>query len=628
MNIPIQAANTAANIRYNRLRLTLLVLLLAVLAIAGCNSSTDNGGNGQGTGELMIGVTDAPGGFSTYTVDVRSLTLTTAGGVVVETLPVNTRVDFAQYADLTEFLTAATVPAARYVKATMELDYRNAEIWAQDASTNEPIKVTQFTDPDGNPIETLNVSVHLENRNSLVIVRGVPAYLSLDFNLEASNEVVFNNPAEPTLAVQPLLIADLHPERPKIHRVRGPLFEVDADNNQFQIAIHPFTQRLPSQDQRFGKLSVGVNDDTVYDIDGQRYQGPAGLAALAAAPAFTATIVKGDVNFRTHRFAAKAVYAGSSVPGGTLDVVEGSVIQRSSTTLTVQGATLIRTDGSVVFNDSVTVEVSANTGVNRAFSMGEYSIDDISVGQKVRIFGALQDVTPGAPLVLDATTSDDRIFMGLTVLRGFATDTLGPLAMELQSINLRSIDLFNFIGTGIDPDHDADPANYEIDSGTLDTSAIASGSPIAVGGFVTPFGQAPLDFTAQTVVDLSNAPGTMVVNWNPPATAPFESLAGDGMILNLTGVGVFHHVGRAGVGVDLLAIGLPPSIKPVTDATGVYIIHQSGGPVTLYTDFSIYSDALQSLLDEGGQLRSVTAQGSYDDLTATITAERVLARVE
>ncbi len=42
-----------------------------------------------------------------------------------------------------------------------------------------------------------------------------------------------------------------------------------------------------------------------------------------------------------------------------------------------------------------------------------------------------------------------------------------------------------------------------MNTGTLDVAAIAGNAPLAVRGHVTPFGQAPLDFDAQTVVDRS-----------------------------------------------------------------------------------------------------------------------------
>lgn len=627
MNTAFQVTSKIAAQLFSWQRRALFFFMLLIIAMSGCSSSDSDSAGGQEPGELLISVTDAPGGFSSYTVDVLSLTLTTASGAVVETLPLNTRVDFAQYADLSEFLTAATIPSARYVKATMQLDYRNADIWVANSTNQQPVKVDTIVDTEGNPVDVINVSVHLEKRNSLIIVPGVPAFLTLDFNLDASNEVQFDELGEPTLVVQPLLIADLHPERPKIHRVRGPLSEVDAANNHFAIIIHPFHHRLPHDDQRFGRLPVAVDDNTIYDIDGERYQGQAGLDALANMPAFTATIAKGDYKILQHRFIASQVYAGSSVPGGTMDVVAGNVTQRSGNTLTVQGATLIRSDGTVVFNDSVTVEVSQDTGVRKMLSMEQHSIDEISIGQKVRIFGNLADNGVGFPPLLDATGSDNRVFMDITVLRGFALDTSAPMTVDLQSINFRNISLFDFTGTGIDSTNDADPMNYEVNTGSLDVSTIASGAPIAVGGFAAPFGQAPADFSAQTVVDLSAVPGVMVVNWNPATATPFESISNSGMILNLTDAGMFHHIGRAGVRVDLLDLGLPPTVQPVSDDTGVYILAHNA-TATLFTDFNLYVEALQAALDDGGSLKSMAAQGLYDDITATLTAERMAIKVE
>jgi hypothetical protein len=601
------------------------LLLLMLVAINGCKHTDDEPTNGSS--ELLISLTDAPGGFSTYTVDVLSLTLTTASGAVVETLPVNTRVDFAQYTDLSEFLTAATVPSARYVRATMQLDYRNAEIWVANSTNSDAIKVVNFTDPDGNVIETIDVTVHLENRNSLLIVPGVPAFLTLDFNLDASNEVVFDAMGDPTLIVQPLLIAETEPERPKIHRVRGPLLEVDATNNRFELVIRPFIHHITQDDRRFGHLPVRVNNETIYDINGQRYQGQAGLNALAALPTFTATVALGDFRFRTHRFEATQVFAGSSVPGGDMDVVSGNVTQRIGNTLTVQGATLIRSDGTVLFNNSVQVDVSADTGVRKQLSLANHTIDEVSVGQRVTIFGNLLVTIPESPPVLDATAADHRVFMNMTVLRGFAVDSMGPLVANLQTINFRHISLFDFSGTGTDTGNDADPAYYEIDTGALDTSGIANGSPIAVGGFATPFGQAPLDFEARTVVDLSAIPGVMAVNWDPAAATAFESMSAEGIVLDLTGSGVFHHIGRAGVRVDLTSLLVSPTIEPTATSLGVYVIIGNALP-RLFTNFDLYVEALQSDLDSGSSIKGLIALGDYDDVTASITAERILTRIQ
>ena len=66
-------------------------------------------------GTVMIGLTDADGDFLSYTVDVLSLELERRDGAMIEALPNRTRIDFAQYVDLTEFLTVATVPHGDYV---------------------------------------------------------------------------------------------------------------------------------------------------------------------------------------------------------------------------------------------------------------------------------------------------------------------------------------------------------------------------------------------------------------------------------------------------------------------------------------------------------------------------------
>jgi hypothetical protein len=95
------------------------------IGLSGCSESGGGGSAGpesSESGQVVIGLTDAESDFVKYEIDVVSLTLTKQNGAVVDALPMATRVDFAQYAEMTEFLTAATVPVGRYVKATLELD--------------------------------------------------------------------------------------------------------------------------------------------------------------------------------------------------------------------------------------------------------------------------------------------------------------------------------------------------------------------------------------------------------------------------------------------------------------------------------------------------------------------------
>lgn len=471
-----------------------LVLLAAIFLVTGCGG----GGSAGDSGEVIVSLTDAEGDFTTYTVDVLSIRLTRADGTEVETLPLTTRVDFAQYTDVTEFLTAATVPNGRYVKGSMVLDYSNADIRAEDAG-GDAQPATAIVDSNGNPVSTLEVNVVLEGRNVLPVAPGIPKNLSLDFDLEQSNSVVFAG-SDVTVTVEPVLIAEVDPQAPREHRLRGPLQNVNVAENRFRLYVRPFFHTIRSGPRRFGSMTVHTGDETFYEIDGISYQGTPGLSVLDTMPKFTAVVARGDLRFNPLRFEAREVYAGSSVPGGTLDVVRGSVVERTATdAIIIKGATLIRQNGIVVFNDLVTVQLDNSTTVTRQLSTETFDIDDISVGQRIVVFGT---VTNDSVSDLQLSAANGYARMRLSKLRG-SVETLPNarswLALNLTSINNRNISLYNFTGTGSDAANDADPLFYEIDSGTLSLDAIGVADNLTVAGFPTAFGSAPPDFTAQTV---------------------------------------------------------------------------------------------------------------------------------
>ncbi len=482
----------------------LAVFFMAGLILSACGGG-GSGDSAADSGDVIIGLTDAEGDFASYTVDVLSLTLTRANGTVVETLPLSTRVDFAQYTDLTEFLTAATVPSGVYVKGTLVLDYGNADIRVENAA-GEAVTVDNLVDAAGNPLAQVEVSVRLEDRNRLVVAPGVPAHLTLDFDLQASNTVTFDSAGVPTVTVSPFLLAEVEAQHNKTHRLRGPLKQVDTDAGKFQVYLRPFRHRVADWQRHFGVLNVFTDSDTVYEIDGIGYQGEAGLAVMDTLPRYSAVVVVGDVRLNPRRFLARQVYAGSSVPGGNMDVVRGSVVARSGNSLTVKGATLFRMDGSILFNDTVTVLLADSTRVGKQLSAEPADIGDVSVGQRVTVFGFITNPSVEA-LELDASSGYLR--MELSSVRGARIGVVGipeqplPFVVDVVSINGRDVALYDFTGTGTDPANDADPDYYEVDGSTLDLSAIVEGSPVAVRGHVRPFGQAPMDFEAWTVVDRS-----------------------------------------------------------------------------------------------------------------------------
>jgi hypothetical protein len=600
------------------LKAFLLTVTLA-LGLASCGKNSN-----EGMGTVSIGLTDAAGDFLSYAVDVTSLTLTKADGTVVETLPQRTRIDFAQLVDLTEFVTGATIPAGNYVSATLQLDYANAtnpaDIEVDDGSGN-PLKVAadHIVDSGGTPVTTMSMTVRLDNAKPLPIAPGIPALFDLDFNLAASNTVT-NVPAAPAVTVSPLLVADVNPAAPKPHRIRGPLDSVNTQAGTFTLVLRPFN--LLQGDH--GRLTFFTDSNTSFEIDQVSYVGNAGLMALAAETRFTATVAIGTFDLPNRRFVATEVLAGSSVAFGTDDALVGNVISRgNSTTFVVKGAELVRSTGTLIFRDTVTVTVGNGTkmlkegsGTLCAAPLTACTTNDISVGQRVAVLGTLTSTTVGAT-TMDASNGLVRLLV--TQLNGHANGTpaaSGPVAMTLDRIDGRPISLFNFTGTGTP---DANPASYQVATGSLSVPPITTNTPLKVRGFVQPFGVATStdDFNAITLIDVTNAPATLVVGWPLLQATPFNSYAANGMVVNLTNAGFFHDVFRGGVDTQLTT---NPIVQAPDPAHGLFVIGVNG-MVQVYTQMSSYQAALQSNLTAGRKARGFAAiGGTYTDATQTLSA--------
>jgi hypothetical protein len=606
---------------YRRVGLCLAAAFFLLSGVYGCGggSTGDSSGDGGDLGDIAVSLTDAPGDFVTYTVDVLSLTLTKANGARISTLPLETRLDFTQYTEMTEFLTAATVPSGVYVSATLTLDYTSADIRVEN-DLGETIQVTadNIIDENGAPITTLEMTVHLEDRSRLLIAPGIPAHLLLDFDLKATHGVNLDNPLVPVVTVDPFLLADVNRMPLKLHRVRGALNEVSTGDSSFSLFLRPFYCPLVGSHRQYGARTVTVTSETLYEISGTQYEGQAGLEAMAALNPLAAVIAIGDVQFNPLRFEARQVYAGSSVPGGTMDVVRGNVIARQGDTLTIKGATLIRSDSSVVFNDEVTVNIGEDTIVTRQLSadpIGTFDKDDISVGQRVVIFGTLTG--DDESLVMDASTSESHARMLLTTIRGTATvidEPADQLTMELQTVDCRLVDLFDFEGTGSDPD------NYHVYSGDLDLSIVESESPVKVRGFVEAFGEAPPDFNAHTIVSVADLLALMKVHWDPAANTAFESVSLDGLTLNLVGAGNFHHIFRGWVATDLTDSGQTTSVVPQTDDRGIFVIGYEDGSHQVFLEYTSFAETLMTDLGDGLLVKKLHAAGDFDDTSATLTA--------
>src|SRR4029434_3374748 len=103
--------------------------------------------------------------------------------------------------------------------------------------------------------------------------------------------------------------------------------------------------------------------------------------------------------------------------------------------------------------------------------------------------------------------------------------TTGELRLNLFSIDGRDPQFFDFDHTGTSLITQADPQNYQVDTGTLDLSGFDDGEGVGVFGFVAPFESAPPDFTAKTLVDFDELRALLGIGWGFGGTsAPFLSM--------------------------------------------------------------------------------------------------------
>jgi hypothetical protein len=163
-------------------------------------------------------------------------------------------------------------------------------------------------------------------------------------------------------------------------------------------------------------------------------------------------------------------------------------------------------------------------------------------------------------------------------------------------------------------------------TGTLDLTGIGLGTPLKVRGFVRPFGQATAanDFSAVTLVDVTNAPATLVVGWPLLQATPFSGFKASGMVVNLNGAGLLHDIFRGGVDTQL-STSDTPTLQAINPARGLFVIGIDG-TVQVYTQFGTYQAALQADLAAGRQARSFVASGgTYFDLTKTLTVNAMAA---
>jgi len=645
------------------LRLFAVAGLTGALLINACGGGAPTSMNPpSNTGTAMVTLTDMPGDFVSYMVNIVSLKLTRADGTTVETVPATTTVDFAQLVNLSEVLTARQVPAGEYTGVALTLDYGTATIVIDNGASGITVPAANIINGSTNaplvsPNNQMTVTLQLPSGSPLLITNGTVSHLALDFNLSASNTVAPSTITSSTMAsavtvtVNPVLVASLTPDVIKPIRVRGPLVSVTNTSSQtsYTIKVFPF---FTDQDDDMGQFVVYTTTTTAFTINGTASTGSAGLTALAALPPGTMTLALGTFDTATRTFTAAQVFAGTSVPGAGLDSVEGTVVARSGDVLTirhaffepqegggVQGGVVMSAMGgsrngsatgtNVGANDfgffgQVMVTVAPATLVTEDGQSATFGPQDISVGQHLQAFGKAGTDMSGNR-TLDASSGSARL-MVTRAWGQFTSAAGGVVTMNLQALDGLPPAAFNFAGTGT-TGNDATASAYTVSvPAALTVPTLGAGAPIAFDGFVTPFGSAPPDFAAETLVNFANANAHLHLEWmSPGPTAPFVSplSAGNVMMTQAMVQSAAEHVAFIGpVMEDPGSVSAGLSFVPniASSTMGFAIGHRESEQFQVYMSFSDFIAALAADLNGTTQLLRVEAVGPYDMSTGVMSA--------
>jgi len=597
-------------------------------AVAECNPA-DPGTAGE-CGTLIIGLTDADGDFLSYTVDVLSLILEKADGAVIEVLPNATRIDFAQYVDLTEFISVATVPPGIYVAGTIRLDYSNAEIIVEDGDV---AKDTIVVGTDGEPLDTTEVKIRLADRDQLFINRATTSLLTIDFDLDASHTVdITSTPAIAT--AEPFIIAELDPVDTKEIRVRGRYMEANEAEMYYVVALRPFYDKVGD----FGRMKVFVTIDSDCEINEAEFSGVECLRALEAAGQGTLTVAHGTLDVAERQFTANFVLGGSSVPGNGTDAARGHVIARMDNELVVRGGTVILSDATgSFFRDDVTVTVGPNTKVYKTYRFDRpllaiadrlLDISAISVGQKVTVRGT---VTANDELGVHIDATEGAVVLHVTHLNGIVNSIMpGQIDIDLHSLGGRRPGIYNFTCTGgCEPSTDADPDNYEVSTGNLLLDAQAAGKPVSAWGFVNEFMGAPPDFEGRSIIDYSDVRSALGVGWGAEGTSsPFLMMDSTRLLLDNQNVDIDqrHFIKQGPVLIDLATLDFDTLIAPRETGRKLFVIKTTDS-LQLYANFEDFVIALTDSLVGGSAARSMYARGHYNADTHVFTAYKIFVYI-
>jgi hypothetical protein len=590
-----------------------------LLVLAGCSggSDSDDGGN---SGAVTVAVTDAPSDeVAAFVVEVESFVLHKSDGGQVSVLGSPVTVDLTSLTDFSQVLNMASVPSGSYVGADATFDYGDASVVLHDEGTPATL-----LDAEGDPLTGLVTYPIQFPTSALSVPASKHVLLELDVDLDQSMVV---DAGLNTVWVEPVLALHVDPDAPKQLLAIGTLTAVDVGDNTFTAQVVTFGG-APAGTLEF--LSVPAS---VFQIDGENFQGAAGLARLAVEPAGTSIQVYGAADPNAPRYIAAAVAAGTGTFNGGLDMVEGYVMARGAGTspvLTVLGHSLDASHTTFQFDQSFQVTTAlAGTQVVIPGTALNLGLDDVNVGQRVRIFGELSGTN------LAASAPGDVVVLLPTNLYGLAaTVPLGGVqTLELSRIGPWDESLFAWVGSGFPP---TDPDALTADVGGLGNGlAIGPGTALEVRGFFSAVDadSDTEDLIAISLTNLDTAPSLLFVRDLTGTGHALEVSALTSLVqLEVTGTAAAGEVAEIDKG---FAGSLPlpsspvPALEPKGSGLGLFLVFDSvQGTTRLHLSFGAFASDLAGSIAAGAHVRHVAAIGDWDALDNRLAAALASAGLE
>jgi hypothetical protein len=436
--------------------------------------------------------------------------------------------------------------------------------------------------------------------------------------------------------------------------VRGPLINSSNTTGTYTVVVRPFYDEVNS----LGIDTIFNNANTIYTFGGTTYVGAPGLLALSQLSAGstetaafctfqpTTTLLAG-VNAGI--FNSVYVVAGSTLEDFYTEGIEGDVIARSGNTLTLRGGTVTANAAEVILyepaDSQVIIGPSTLVTADGVSTLGALNYNSIAVGQHITARG-LYSVNAAGVTVVDSTgnsaTNTGSVRLQSTELYGSLTSVAsGSLQLNLQAIELWPASVYNFAGNGVSAAQDPVAANFAVNTGALTLPAAAPGDPLWIDGYVAPFGTAPPDFTAFSVLAEPSVQATLAVIWTGTGTtAPFTILTSTGLTIDLTNAAFGSGQLRIGAEtVDITTLSASPNIVPgvaAPDPTSGLPLYNprfsvgpgadaetSSTPIASFITFAAFVTQLNTTFAAPTPATQLVARGTYDRASNTFTASSI-----